>query len=85
MLRRLSVILAWPLQRFEPRPGLAELAAMDARELADIGLTPQDLRDMTALPLGADPTGPLAQRAAERQALARRARVRRAPRRMAAD
>ena len=74
MFRRLSVVLAWPFQVFEHRRVLAQLGAMDDRDLSDIGLTRQDLRDVTALPLGADPTRLLSRRAAEREHLSRRAR-----------
>jgi hypothetical protein len=40
---------------------------MDAHELADIGLTLCDLRDVSALPLDRDPTALLARRARERR------------------
>jgi hypothetical protein len=40
---------------------------MDRRELADIGLTSCDLRDVSALPLDGDPTELLARRVRERQ------------------
>ena len=40
---------------------------MDRRELADIGLTPCDLRDVSALALDRDPTELLARRARERR------------------
>jgi hypothetical protein len=40
---------------------------MDLRELADIGLNPSDVRDVSALPLDRDPTGLLALRARERR------------------
>jgi hypothetical protein len=40
---------------------------MDRRELADIGLIPCDLRDVSALPLDRDPGGLLARRAYERR------------------
>jgi hypothetical protein len=40
---------------------------MDRRELADIGLSPCDLRDVSALPLDRDPTALLARRAHERR------------------
>jgi hypothetical protein len=55
---------------------------MDARELADIGLVPQDIRDATALPLGGDPTALLAARAREAriQTVDRRPSRSRAPR-----
>jgi uncharacterized protein YjiS (DUF1127 family) len=78
MLRRLvsfvAAIVLWPVCVAEHRRVLAELAAMDDRGLADIGLRRQDLRDVTALPLSADPTAALAQRARERERLARTAR-----------
>jgi uncharacterized protein YjiS (DUF1127 family) len=85
MLRQLSIVLAWPFQVFEHRRVLAQLGSMDERELADIGLNRQDLRDVTALPLGVDPSRALAQRAAEREFLATRARRPRRPTRMAAE
>ena len=74
MFRRLSVVLAWPFQVFEHRRVLAQLGQMDDRALADIGITRQDLRDVTALPIGADPSDALARRAAEREFLAKAAR-----------
>jgi hypothetical protein len=40
---------------------------MDRRELADIGLTACDLRDVSALALDRDPTELLARRARERR------------------
>ena len=85
MLRRLSVVLAWPFQVFEHRRVMAQLGQMDERELADIGLTRQDLRDATALPLGADPSHTLAQRAAERERLAKMGREPAPPTRWAAQ
>ena len=58
-LSRLTAILAsiasWPARVAAARAAFRALAAMDARELADIGLTPADLNDATALPLAADP------------------------------
>ena len=39
---------------------------MDARELRDIGLTPYDVKSAHGLPLDADPTRLLADRASER-------------------
>ena len=66
-LSRLAFNLAsWPFRVADHRRALAALAGLDERELADIGLMRQDLRDATALPLGADPTLPLAERAQER-------------------
>ena len=43
------------------------LAEFDSRMLADIGLTPSDLRDAYAEPLWRDPTDILARRARERR------------------
>jgi uncharacterized protein YjiS (DUF1127 family) len=45
----------WPLRVAEARATMRRLAALDVRSLADIGLTPADLNDATALPLAADP------------------------------
>jgi uncharacterized protein YjiS (DUF1127 family) len=59
-------LLSWPFRLAEHRRLLNELASFDDRELADIGLSRQDLRDVTALPLAIDPTEHLAQRARER-------------------
>ncbi len=69
----LNVVL-WPVRVAEHRRVLGALAGMDDRGLSDIGLSRQDLRDVTALPRGVDPTSALAARAAEREALARRSR-----------
>ena len=51
----LAAIVSWPFRVAEARATLRRLAALDARALADIGLTPADLNDATALPLAADP------------------------------
>ncbi len=58
-------IALWPARVVAARAAFAQLAAMNARELADIGLTAQDLRDAMALALDEDPTATLAARAAE--------------------
>ena len=58
-------IALWPARVAAARAVLAKLAAMDARELADIGLTLHDLRDVSAAPLDQDPTRVLADRARE--------------------
>ncbi len=64
---RLAVELAlWPFRVAAHRRDFATLASFDDRALADIGLSRQDLRDATALPLGADPTSLFAERARER-------------------
>ncbi len=75
-LRRLSLhrvfqALHWlasrPARFFAYRQEMALLGAMDDRELADIGLRRQDLRDATALPLGETPGAFLQQRVAARK------------------
>ena len=60
--------VAWPFRVADARATLRTLAKMDARELADIGLTRCDLSDTSALPLDRDPGELLAARARERQA-----------------
>ena len=56
---RLTAVLVslalWPLRVAEARATLRRLAALDARSLADIGLTPADLSDATALPFASEP------------------------------
>lgn len=78
MLARLASLglnlVLWPVRVAEHRRVLGALAELDDRGLADIGLSRQDLRDVTAMPRGVDPTPTLAARAAEREALARRRR-----------
>ncbi len=58
---------AWPFRVAAARAALSALASMDGRELADIGLTRCDLRDVSALALDHDPTDLLARRARERR------------------
>jgi uncharacterized protein YjiS (DUF1127 family) len=58
---------AWPFRVAAARAALRALANMDRRELADIGLNPCDLRDVSALPLDRDPTDFLTERARERR------------------
>ena len=58
---------AWPFRVAAARAAMGALARMDGRELADIGLTGSDLRDMSALALDGDPTALLALRARERR------------------
>jgi uncharacterized protein YjiS (DUF1127 family) len=69
---RLTVALVslalWPFRVAEARATLRRLVALDARALADIGLTPADLNDATALPLAADPGFFLAARAEGKRA-----------------
>jgi hypothetical protein len=64
-LRRLA---GWPARIIVARRTLGQLAGMSDRELADIRLTRQDLRDASALPLGDDPTRIFAMRIGERRA-----------------
>jgi uncharacterized protein YjiS (DUF1127 family) len=58
---------AWPFRVAAARAALRTLAAMDRRELADIGLSASDLSDASALPLDRDPTEFLGRRARERR------------------
>jgi uncharacterized protein (DUF1800 family) len=76
-------VALWPVRVAAARAMLAQLCAMDARELADIGLAPHDLRDVTAAPLDADPSTLFAARAAERKtrAVEQRRAVRAEPQR----
>ena len=64
-------LVLWPARLVAARAALAQLAALDTRELADIGLSNADLRDATALPRDADPTQFLAERAGAKRAAAR--------------
>jgi uncharacterized protein YjiS (DUF1127 family) len=58
---------AWPFRVAAARATMRALASMERHELADIGLTGSDLRDVSALSLDADPTAMLARRASERR------------------
>ena len=58
---------AWPFRVAAARATLRALASMDRRELADIGLSLCDLRDVSALPLDRDPSGLPTRRARERR------------------
>ena len=60
-------VAAWPFRVAAARATLRTLANMDRRELADIGLSPSDLNDASALPLDRDPTEFLGRRARERR------------------
>ena len=66
VLKAIGQSLLWPIRVYRARQTLHELSRMDARELRDIGLTPYDVRSAHALPLDADPTKLLADRASER-------------------
>jgi uncharacterized protein YjiS (DUF1127 family) len=63
---RVLQFLAWPARVAAARRDFVLLATMDDRGLADIGLSRQDLRNVTALPLSENPTGRLAEIARER-------------------
>jgi uncharacterized protein YjiS (DUF1127 family) len=75
--KRLSFLrlASWPLRVAAARRAMAQVAAMSDRELADVGLNRQDLRDATALGLSDDPTDMFATRAGERRRARRRAAV----------
>ena len=60
-------VAAWPFRVARARATMRALAAMDRRELADIGLSHSDVRDASALALDSDPTALLANRASERR------------------
>jgi uncharacterized protein YjiS (DUF1127 family) len=62
-LRRLAL---WPFRVAAARAAMRQLAGMSDRELADIRLTRQDLRDASALALSEDPSRVLAMRIRER-------------------
>ncbi len=62
--------LTWPARVVQARRDFAALAMLGERELRDIGLSLQDLRDATALPMSENATHMLARRAEERAALA---------------
>lgn len=57
-----SRALGWPARVGAARRAMSQLARMSDYELRDIGLTRQDVADVTALPLDADPTTLLAGR-----------------------
>ena len=65
---RLLYVATWPARVIQARRDFASLAALGERELRDIGLSLQDLRDATALPLSENATHVLARRAEERAA-----------------
>ena len=59
-------ILVWPGRVYEARATMRKLGSMSDRELRDIGLSRQDVRDATGLALDTDPSKLFAMRAAER-------------------
>ncbi len=56
--------LSWPARVGAARRAMSHLARMSDYELRDIGLTRQDVVDVSALPLDEDPTTLLARRRA---------------------
>ena len=62
--------LLWPARVIETRRTLSQLAGMSDFELRDIGLTRQDLANLTARPLDEDPTRHLESARASRAHLA---------------
>ena len=52
----LARIALWPVHVVVARRTLAQLSALSEYELRDVGLTRQDLVDLTARPLDEDPT-----------------------------
>ncbi len=64
----LAAIVSWPFRVAEARATMRRLAALDARSLADIGLTRADVNDATALSPAVDPGSFLAARVDARRA-----------------
>jgi uncharacterized protein YjiS (DUF1127 family) len=67
--------LLWPARVIAARRALAQLTGLSDYELRDIGLSRQDLVDLTARPLDDDPTLHLADARAERARLAHNRRI----------
>jgi uncharacterized protein YjiS (DUF1127 family) len=67
--------LFWPARVIAARRALAQLSGLSEYELRDIGLSRQDLVDLTARPLDDDPTVHLADARAERARLAHARRL----------
>ena len=67
--------LLWPARVIAARRALAQLSGLSEYELRDIGLSRQDLVDLTARPLDDDPTIHLADARAERARLAHNRRI----------
>lgn len=66
LLALLRHLAGWPGRVAESRRTMRLLAAMNDHELADIGLTRQDLRDASSVAPGDDPTMLLSLRVRER-------------------
>ena len=58
----LTRAFSWPARVGAARAAMRQLAHMSDYELRDIGLTRQDVVDVSALPLDEDPTALLARR-----------------------
>jgi uncharacterized protein YjiS (DUF1127 family) len=66
LVARFARLVSYPLRVIAAQRELEELGRMNEHELKDIGLTRQDLGDVTALPFDASPTEFLAARIDER-------------------
>jgi uncharacterized protein YjiS (DUF1127 family) len=66
LFARFARLISYPLRVMAAQSELEELGRMNEHELKDIGLTRQDLGDVTALPFDASPTEFLAARIDER-------------------
>ena len=60
-------VLGWPARVHRARRLMLQLGAFSDRELKDIGLVRQDLRDVTGLASGIDPSATLRARAKARR------------------
>ena len=71
-MKALWRVLTWPARVSAARRTMSQLAQMSEHQLRDIGLTPSDVNDATALPLDADPSSLLVRRRAWRERTPRR-------------
>ena len=62
-----ATVLSWPGRIAQHRALMTRMAAMSDYELADIGLSRQDVSDATAVALDHDPSALLTVRAEERR------------------
>ena len=60
-------VLGWPARVHHTRRLMLQLGSFSDRELKDIGLVRQDLRDVTGLASGVDPSATLRARAEARR------------------
>ena len=60
-------VLGWPVRVYRARQLMLQLGTFSDRELKDIGLMRQDLRDATGLASGIDPSATLRARAEARR------------------